>query len=58
MLAVVSREPAIIECMDKLALLNRGRMVSFGPRAEVLARLGAPRPEPAETVRQGLRRLA
>ena len=57
MLVVVSREPALVEGMDKLALLNRGRLVSFGPRAEVLSGLGLAPPMRAPA-NLGARRLA
>lgn len=58
---VISREPLIVERMDKLAILERGALVSFGRRAEVLSRLGGLPPErqtlPAHPL-PGHRRLA
>jgi PrtD family type I secretion system ABC transporter len=58
---VVSREPLVLERMDKLAILERGALASFGRRAEVLSRLGGLSPErstlPAQPV-LGHRRLA
>jgi PrtD family type I secretion system ABC transporter len=42
---VISREPLVLERMDKLAILERGALASFGRRAEVLSRLGGLSPE-------------
>ncbi|HUJ97664.1 MAG TPA: ATP-binding cassette domain-containing protein [Stellaceae bacterium] len=42
---VISREPLVLERMDKLAILERGALANFGRRAEVLSRLGGLSPE-------------
>lgn len=61
MLVIVTREPLLLERADKLALLNHGQISAFGPRTEVLSRLGAALPDrrsaPAQVVSGG-RRLA
>jgi len=38
---IISHRPATIAVVDKILLLVDGRIETFGPRAEVLARLNA-----------------
>ena len=37
---VVSHRPSLITTTDKIAVLNQGSLVKFGPRDEVLRELG------------------
>jgi PrtD family type I secretion system ABC transporter len=41
---VVTHDPALLEQADKLLVLNKGMVVAFGLRAEVLSRLGQAMP--------------
>lgn len=43
---VVAHRPSAIAALDKLMMLRNGRMVAFGDRDEVLAKVIAPRPGP------------
>lgn len=43
---IISHRPATIQVVDKILLLVDGRIETFGPRAEVLARLNARAPIP------------
>jgi ABC-type protease/lipase transport system fused ATPase/permease subunit len=43
---IISHRPATIAVVDKILLLVDGRIETFGPRAEVLARLNARAPIP------------
>jgi ATP-binding cassette, subfamily C, bacterial LapB len=41
-LVCVTHKPAVLHAMDRLVVLDRGRIVLDGPREEVLKRLNAP----------------
>ncbi|MFN0184064.1 MAG: hypothetical protein ACKVQR_09635, partial [Aquabacterium sp.] len=35
-LVLVTHKPSMLELVDKVAVLDRGRLLAFGPKAEVL----------------------
>jgi ATP-binding cassette, subfamily C, bacterial LapB len=41
-LVCVTHKPVVLQAMDRLVVIDRGRIVLDGPRGEVLRRLGAP----------------
>jgi ABC-type protease/lipase transport system fused ATPase/permease subunit len=49
-LIVVAHRPSVLRGIDKLLVLREGTVQSFGPRAELLARLARPARVPAERV--------
>lgn len=46
-IVVVSHKPSLLGGADKMALINNGRLEMFGPREEVMARLGGGSPPAA-----------
>jgi ABC-type protease/lipase transport system fused ATPase/permease subunit len=46
---LVSHRPTLVQGVDKVLLLKDGALEMFGPRAEVLKRLMAPRPAEVPT---------
>ncbi len=46
-IVVVSHKPSLLGGADKMALINNGRLEMFGPRDEVMARLGGGSPPTA-----------
>ena len=49
-LVIVAHRPSLLRSVDKLLVLHEGAVQSFGPRAEVLARLTRPARLPQERV--------
>jgi len=52
---IISRRPATLNLVDKVLLLQAGTPRLFGPRGEVLAKLGQPMPPPLAAKRDAVR---
>jgi ABC-type protease/lipase transport system fused ATPase/permease subunit len=48
---IISHKPNLLANVDKLLVLNAGRVEMFGPRAEIMARVTRPGPAPVGVVR-------
>lgn len=49
-LVVVTHRPAILDVVDLVAVVEAGRLIAFGPKAQVMAALAGGRPAPAPGV--------
>ncbi|HRH17029.1 MAG TPA: hypothetical protein PLS22_06200, partial [Aquabacterium sp.] len=49
-LVVVTHRPAILDVVDLVAVVEAGRLIAFGPKAQVMAALAGARPAPVPGV--------
>jgi ATP-binding cassette subfamily C protein LapB len=49
-LVVVTHRPAILDVVDLVAVVEAGRLIAFGPKAQVMAALAGARPAPVPAV--------